>query len=115
MESALRSVRGMYTASPAPRAWAGELAWVLFVVVQALDGVLSYVGVSTFGPWVEGNPLVAWYIGHLGPALAFLSVKLFAVGCGTVLYVMSRHGILAALTLVYVWFAVGPWLQVLST
>ena len=38
-----------------------ELVWVAFVVVQALDGAMSYIGVHTFGAWIEANPLVAWY------------------------------------------------------
>jgi hypothetical protein len=93
----------------------GDLVWLLFVVVQALDGVLSYVGVRTIGPWIEANPLVAWYASLYGPAVAFLGAKLFAVACGTVLYAMSRHRTLALLTIIYVLFAVGPWIQLLRS
>src|SRR5262245_21117954 len=45
-----------------------ELLWMGFVIVQALDGAMSYVGVSMHGPVIEGNPLVSWYLTALGPA-----------------------------------------------
>lgn len=85
-----------------------------FVTVQVLDGVMSYIGVRTFGHWIEANPLVAWYAATLGPGLAFTAVKLFAVACGTMLYLMARHRTVAALTLFYLAFAVVPWVHVLG-
>jgi len=90
-----------------------EVVWLVFVTVQALDGVMSYIGVSVHGPGIEANPLVGWYMGVFGPALGFMIAKLFAVTCGGVLYVTARHRWVAALTLLYVVFAVGPWTQLL--
>jgi hypothetical protein len=92
-----------------------EILWVAFVVVQALDGAMSYVGVSLHGPDIEGNPLVAWYLSAFGPALGFVVAKLFAVGCGAVLYLTGRRQWMALVTIVYIVFAVGPWIHVLST
>lgn len=92
----------------------GDFVWLAFVVVQVLDGVMSYIGVRTFGPWIEANPIVGFYAEALGPALGFTGAKLFAVGCGTVLSMMARHGTLAVLTAVYVVFAVAPWLEILA-
>jgi hypothetical protein len=74
---------------------------------------MSYIGVQTLGTWIEANPLVAWYATAFGPAVAFTMVKLFAVACGAVLYVMARHRTVAALTLFYLAFAVVPWAHVL--
>jgi uncharacterized protein DUF5658 len=91
-----------------------QFVWLAFVVVQALDGVMSYVGVSLHGPGIEGNPLVAWYMSAFGPAVGFTVAKLFAVTCGTVLYLTARHRWVAVLTLVYVVFAVVPWVTLLS-
>ena len=91
-----------------------ELVLVAFVAVQVLDGVMSYIGVHTFGSWIEANPLVAWYASTFGPAVAFTVVKLFAIGCGTMLYLLSRHRTVAALTLFYLAFAVVPWAHVLG-
>jgi len=98
---------------PAGRITKAELVWLAFVTVQAMDGIMSYIGVNTFGSWIEANPLVAWYASAFGPAVAFAAVKLFAIACGTVLYLMSRHRTVAALTLFYLVFAVGPWAHVL--
>jgi len=91
-----------------------QLLFLAFVTVQALDGAMSYVGVSLHGPSIEANPLVAWYLGAFGPAVGFTMAKLFAVTCGAVLYVTARYRWVAILTLVYIVFAVGPWVQLLS-
>jgi hypothetical protein len=98
---------------PAGRFTKAELVFLAFIVVQAMDGIMSYVGVRTFGSWIEANPLVAWYASAFGPAVAFTAVKLFAIACGAILYLMSRHRTVAALTLFYLAFAVVPWAHVL--
>jgi hypothetical protein len=100
---------------PSGRFSKAELVWLAFVTVQLLDGIMSYVGVNTFGSWIEANPLVAWYASVFGPAVAFTAVKLFAIACGTVLYLMARHRTVALLTLFYLAFAVVPWAHVLHT
>jgi hypothetical protein len=100
---------------PPRRFTKAELVFLAFVTVQALDGIMSYIGVHTFGSWIEANPLVAWYASALGPAVAFTAVKLFAIACGTMLYLTSRHRTVAALTLFYLAFAVVPWAHVLGT
>jgi hypothetical protein len=91
-----------------------EILWLAFVTVQALDGVMSYVGVSLHGPAIEANPLVAWYLAAFGPAVGFTAAKLFAVMCGAVLYITARYRWVAILTLFYLVFAVGPWVHVLT-
>ena len=104
--------------SPRFKTWrpsSAEVLWIVFVVVQALDGAMSYVGVSLHGVEIEGNPLVAWYLSAFGPALGFTVAKLFAVGCGAVLYLTARHRWMAVVTSVYLVFAVGPWIHLLST
>jgi hypothetical protein len=99
---------------PTRRISKGEIVFLAFVTVQVLDGVMSYVGVHIFGSWIEANPLVAWYAAAFGPAVAFTAVKLFAVACGTLLYLTARHRTVAALTLFYLAFAVVPWAHVLG-
>jgi hypothetical protein len=108
-------IRAIALHLPPRRFSKAELVWLAFVTVQALDGIMSYVGVNTFGTWIEANPLVAWYATTLGPAVAFTAVKLFAIACGTMLYLMARHRTVAALTLFYLAFAVVPWVHVLGT
>ena len=89
-----------------------EAIWIAFVVVQALDGAMTFVGIHTFGTYIEANPLLAWYMAALGPALALLAAKLFAVACGIMLYVTARHRTLAVLALTYLVAAVGPWMHI---
>jgi hypothetical protein len=106
------------TISAISRPWrrlsSDELIWLAFVVVQALDGALSYFGVLRHGPDIEANPLVAWYLAALGPAAGFAAAKLFAVTCGAVLYLTGHHGWVAILTLVYLLVAIVPWISLLS-
>jgi hypothetical protein len=84
--------------------------WIAFVLVQALDGGMTFVGMHTFGTPIEANPLIAWYVSALGPALALCAAKLFAVGCGIALYLTARYRTLAALAFTYLVGAVGPWI-----
>jgi len=90
------------------------MLWLAFVTVQALDGAMSYIGVHRHGLGIEANPLVGWYLAAFGPALGFTFAKLFAVTCGLILYITDRHRWVAALTILYLAAAVGPWVQVLS-
>lgn len=99
---------------PGRRLSNAEFLWLAFVTVQALDGVLSYIGVLRHGLTIEANPLVSWYLIAFGPALGFAAAKLFAITCGAVLYITERHRWVAALTLLYILLAVGPWVHVLS-
>jgi hypothetical protein len=98
----------------APGLTRAQAVWLAFIVVQVLDGVMSYVGVLRHGPLVEANPLVAWYLSLVGPAVGFTLTKLFAVTCGAVLYVTARHRWMALLTIFYLIFAVVPWASLLT-
>ena len=92
-----------------------DIIWVLFVTVQALDGALTWVGIGAFGLSAERNPLIAWYAHAIGSTAAVIGAKLFAVSCGGVLYLTRQFPALAGLALLYVVFAIGPWIEVLAT
>jgi hypothetical protein len=96
-----------------PSARAGNMTWIAFVIAQVSDGALTYVGISTFGPGIEANPLLAWLIAVSGLGSAILGAKAFALGCGTLLHLQGMHRALAALTAVYAGFAVCQWIAVL--
>ena len=98
------------TIRPKNEAFANGI-WIAFVLVQALDGAMTFVGIHTFGTRVEANPLLSWYVSALGPATALWSAKLFAVACGAALHLTARFGMLAALALLYLLAAVGPWIH----
>src|SRR5688572_31897491 len=44
-------LRAVASHLPPRRLSKAEFVWLAFVAVQALDGVMSYIGVSTFGGW----------------------------------------------------------------
>ena len=91
----------------------GDLAVVVFLLTQAFDGALTYVGVSTFGVGIEGNPLIAWLMSLLGPGPGLATAKL-AAGCfGIVLHLCDVHKAVALLAGFYMVAAVGPWIAVL--
>lgn len=87
----------------------GNVVIVLFLVSQALDGGLTYIGVHTFGPAIEGNPLLAWLMSSVGEGPALAGAKLAAMGFGIVLHLASVHRVIAVLTALYVTAALLPW------
>jgi hypothetical protein len=86
----------------------------LFVIVQIADGLLTVVGVERFGMAAEANPMVALSMILFGPAIALIAAKGIAIGGAVMLYRLSRHALLALLTLMYVVVAVVPWAWALT-
>jgi hypothetical protein len=91
----------------------GDVALVLFLVAQASDGVLTYVGVSIYGAGIEGNPLIAWLMASMGHGLALTTAKMTAASFGIALHLVSVHKAVAALALFYLVAAVYPWAAIL--
>ena len=91
----------------------GDLALVLFLAAQGLDGALTYVGVVTFGIGVEANPLIATLIGYLGAGAALTTAKGMAAILGIALHLRGVHAAVAILTAFYFIVAVLPWLMIL--
>jgi hypothetical protein len=91
----------------------GDLALVVFLLAQACDGVLTYVGVRTFGMGVEGNPLIAWLMTSLGHGPGLTAAKLTAGGFGIALHLSDVHKAVAVLAGFYLVAAVGPWIALL--
>ncbi len=92
----------------------GDAVVLAFVTVQALDGVLTYVGVAMVGHVTEGNPLVASLMQALGPAAGLMSAKLGACTLGGILHLTGTHRLIAVLTAIYVAAAILPWTAVLA-
>jgi len=91
-----------------PRSLFGDLVVVGFVVMQGLDGVLTYLGVS-WGIGIEGNPLLSSAMAVAGLAGGLAGAKLLAVGFGALLHVYRVHNLVALLTAVYFALAILPW------
>jgi len=98
---------------PPTRSTFGDAILLLFLLAQLLDGVLTYVGIATFGEAIEGNPLLAWYIAMFGPGVALIGAKAVAVGCGATLHFCARHRTVGVLTLIYLAAAVWPWMLII--
>jgi hypothetical protein len=96
--------------TPSPReSRFGDIAVVTFMVVQALDGILTYLGVHIWGPSVEANPLISSAVSFAGVGTGVAVAKLLAVGLGMVLHLRRVHGVVALLTAFYVAVAIVPW------
>ncbi len=87
---------------------------LVFMLAQALDGVLTYVGMASVGHVTEANPLVAGLVGTLGLGPGLMSAKLWACGLGAALHVSGTHRLVALLTAVYFVGAILPWTIVLA-
>src|SRR6476620_3976976 len=91
----------------------GDVALVAFLLAQACDGVLTYVGVSTYGVRMEGNPLLGWLMATFGQGVALTAAKTTAGAFGIALHLTSVHRVVALLTALYVAAAVLPWIGIL--
>lgn len=93
----------------------GDAVIVLFLLAQAADGVMTYVGVTTLGVHLEANPLLALLMNAFGHGPAVTAAKVVASGLGISLHLIGVHRVLAVLTGVYIVAAVLPWAGLLLT
>ena len=91
-----------------------RLVFALFIVLQAVDGVITYGTVRAFGPSAEANQLIVTWMTLTGLGVAILGAKALACACGAILYVFRVHIPLAALTAMYLFCAILPWLHALD-
>ena len=92
----------------------GNSVVIVFLLAQALDGVLTYVGVTSVGHVTEGNPLVAGLMATLGFGPGLVSAKLWACGLGAALHLSGTHRLVALLSAVYFAAAILPWTALLA-
>jgi len=91
----------------------GDVALMVFLLAQASDGVLTYVGVSTYGLHIEANPLIGWLMTILGEGAALATAKGAAVIFGIALHLSAVHRAVALLAVLYLAVAVFPWITIL--
>jgi len=87
----------------------GNVLLVGFLLVQGLDGALTYAGMAIWGPSIEVNPIVGAAVALAGPGPGLAAAKLLAAGCGITLHLLRVHGIVALLTAFYLGAAILPW------
>jgi len=98
-----------FLSTDAERSRFGDAVIVLFLLAQAADGVMTYVGVTTLGVHLEANPLLAAMMGFFGQGTALAAAKVVASGLGISLHLLGVHRVLAVLTGVYFVAAILPW------
>ena len=91
----------------------GDVVLVAFLMSQVLDGAFTYVGVATFGPAIEVNPLMASLMMSVGHGTALTFAKMVAAALGIVLHLRRVHGVVAVLTGLYITVAILPWAALL--
>ena len=91
----------------------GNLAVVVFLLAQVSDGVLTYIGVSTYGMTVEGNPVISWLMTSLGEGPGLAAAKVTAGFFGMMLHLSAVHKAVAVLAGFYIVVAIIPWLAIL--
>lgn len=99
--------------APTSRSAFGDAMVVAFLLAQCFDGVLTYVGVATFGIAAEANPIVSGMMTHLGHGLGLVGAKAVAALLGICLHLCEVHAAVALLTGLYIAVAVAPWTMIL--
>ena len=102
-------MQGLRTRWDRPHSRFGDVVVIGFLLVQCLDGALTYVGVRTWGLSIEANPLISSAVHALGLGVGLAGVKLLAGTLGILLHLRSVHVMVALLTVLYVAVAIVPW------
>ncbi len=87
----------------------GNTIVLVFLFVQLLDGVFTYLGVTIWGPGIEANPIVSSTVALVGLGAGLATAKLLAVGLGIVLHLRRVHNLVALLTAMDSCAAISPW------
>lgn len=103
----------MWTRGNTGRDLFGDIALLVFLIAQASDGVLTYVGVSTYGLHIEANPLIGWLMSLIGQGAALATAKVAAGFFGIALHLSAVHRAVAILAAFYLAVAVFPWVAIL--
>src|SRR5262245_52995612 len=103
----------LYKPWDSPDSLFGNFVVIGFMLVQVLDGGLTYLGISTWGPGIEGNPLLSSAIAYAGTAASLAAAKSIAIAFGMVLHLYRVHTLVALLTVFYVAAAIIPWTALL--
>jgi uncharacterized membrane protein len=91
----------------------------LLLVLQVLDGILTFTGLSIFGVEMEGNALLRRLAEMYGAAPTLFFVKLTAIGF-VIFLTLNAHRrrylrpVIAILVVIYLTLAVIPWVYLLS-
>jgi hypothetical protein len=105
----------LYKPWDTPDSGFGNFVVLSFLVVQFLDGGLTYLGVIIWGPGIEANPLLSSAMAVMGLGASLAAAKSVAIAFGIVLHLYRVHTMVALLTVFYVAAAIVPWATVFLT
>ena len=95
--------------SIAARKGFGYAVLIVFLLTQATDGFLTYLGVGVHGVQAEANPLAAQLMATFGLVPAVAGLKLTTSSIGFALHALGVHRVLAVVAGIYLVAAVLPW------
>jgi hypothetical protein len=98
-----------------PKTLFGDLMVVGFLLMQCLDGMFTYLGVSIWGPGIEANPLISSAMAMTGIGAGVAFAKLMAIAFGMLLHLQRVHNVVALLTAIYFAAAILPWAALFLT
>ena len=102
-------MRRLYKRWDTPQSVFGDVAVLVFIIVQCLDGAFTYLGVTFWGPGIEANPLVSSAVATAGLGAGLALAKLVAMGFGILLHLFRVHNLVALLAAIYIAAAIIPW------
>ena len=91
----------------------GNIVLIIFLLCQCLDGVFTYVGVTTINPDLEINPIVAYSMRIFGVGWTLITAKSLAGLIGIWLHLYEAHRIIALISGLYLGLAIIPWAIIL--
>jgi len=92
----------------------GNIAVTCFILVQLLDWLATFQGLTLFGTSIEANPLLRSLMERYDIVLVLTSAKLFATLARSFLHFANRHFLVATLTVFYMVFSILPWIDLFS-
>jgi len=92
----------------------GDIALTSFILLQLVDWIATYRGLTVFGTSIEANPLLRFLMERYDIILVLTAFKIFAALAGSFLHFVNRHSVVAALTVLYALFAIIPWMRMLA-
>jgi Domain of unknown function (DUF5658) len=92
----------------------GNVAVTCFILVQLLDWMATYQGLTLFGTSIEANPLLRSLMERYDIILVLTSAKLFATLAGSLLHLANRHLLVATLTVLCTVFSILPWINLFT-
>jgi hypothetical protein len=94
------------------RHFIGDFVVTCFILVQLLDWLATFQGVTLFGTSIEANPMLRFLMEKYDIILVLTAAKLSATVAASFLHFFERHLMVAVLTLFYALFALIPWIHV---